>query len=117
MATGLMYNTGPPAEFKACIDNIVRVGCTFGFDRSRRGSPYWPFLAEHGKRLVVLSSRGDYGYSEGECIHHLNHVEPSARTAFRYLGIIDFASITCADAEVDALVERLLATVPLPEAA
>jgi FMN-dependent NADH-azoreductase len=128
-----MYNFGPPAQFKAYIDNIVRVGRTFGFDRSRPGAPYWPLLSEHGKRLVVLSSRGDYGYGEGERIHHLNHVEPSVRTAFRYLGITAFesiaseydefaderlqASLARADAEVDALVERLAAAVALPEAA
>lgn len=35
-----MYNFGPPAQFKAWIDNIVRVGRTFGFDRSREGTPY-----------------------------------------------------------------------------
>jgi FMN-dependent NADH-azoreductase len=128
-----MYNFGPPAQFKAYIDNIVRVGRTFGFDRSRPGDPYWPLLAEHGKRLVVLSSRGDYGYGEGERIQHLNHVEPSVRTPFRYLGITAFeavaaeydefadehlqASLACAEAEVDALVERLVAAVALPEAA
>jgi FMN-dependent NADH-azoreductase len=128
-----MYNFGPPAPFKAYIDNVVRVGRTFGFDRSRSGDPYWPLLTEHGKRLVVLSSRGDYGYNESERIHHLNHVESSVRTAFRYLGITAFesiaseydefaderlqASLARADAEVDALVERLVATVMLPKAA
>lgn len=60
-----MYNFGPPAPFKAYIDNIVRVGRTFGFDRSRGKEPYWPLLADAGKRLVVLSSRGDYGYQPG----------------------------------------------------
>src|SRR5690625_2631916 len=30
-----MYNFGVPAGFKAWIDNIVRVGRTFGFDRAR----------------------------------------------------------------------------------
>src|SRR5690606_26031124 len=50
-----MYNFGPPAQFKAYIDNIVRVGRTFGFDRSRQGEPYWPLLAGAGKRRVILS--------------------------------------------------------------
>jgi len=128
-----MYNFGPPAQFKAYIDNIVRVGRTFGFDRSRPGDPYWPLLSEHGKRLVILSSRGDYGYGEGERIEHLNHVEASIRTAFRYLGITAFesiaveydefaderlqASLARAESEIDALVERLVAAVALPEAA
>lgn len=120
-----MYNFGPPAQFKAYIDNIVRVGRTFGFDRSRPGEPYWPLLADAGKRLVILSSRGDYGYDEGERIHHLNHVERSVRTAFRYLGITEVesvaveydefgderlrASLARADMAVDRLVDRLLA--------
>jgi FMN-dependent NADH-azoreductase len=36
-----MYNFSVPAQFKAYIDNIVRVGRTFGFDRARPGEPYW----------------------------------------------------------------------------
>jgi FMN-dependent NADH-azoreductase len=118
-----MYNFAPPAQFKAYIDNIVRVGRTFGFDRSREGDPYWPLLADAGKRLVILSSRGDYGYQHGGRIEDRNHVEPSIRTAFAYIGVTDvhgvaveydeFAderladSIRQAEAAVDALVSRL----------
>ncbi|WP_256078990.1 FMN-dependent NADH-azoreductase [Massilia sp. YIM B04103] len=118
-----MYNFGPPAQFKAYIDNIVRVGRTFGFDRSRPGDPYWPLLAEAGKKLVILSSRGDHGYGEGERVAAINHVEPSLRTAFGYMGIresfgaaIEYdefgderlaQSIARAEADVDGLVLRL----------
>ncbi len=118
-----MYNFGPPAQFKAYIDNIVRVGRTFGFDRSRHGEPYWPLLADAGKRLVILSSRGDYGYEAGQRIANRNHVEASVSTAFAYIGITDvqgvaieydeFAdhrladSIRRAEAEVDALAAAL----------
>lgn len=116
-----MYNFNVPAQFKAYIDNIVRVGLTFGFDRSRPGEPYWPLLSEQRKRLVILSSRGDYGYAGR--IQHLNHVEPSIRTAFAYIGITDvhsvaieydefggerlFDSIATAEAAVDTLVAQL----------
>jgi FMN-dependent NADH-azoreductase len=119
-----MYNFGVPAQFKAYIDNIVRVGRTFGFDRSRPGEPYWPMLAEAGKKLVTLSSRGDFGYGRGERLAHMNHVEPSIRTAFGYIGITDVesvaieydefaderlkASVELAERQVDALVDRLL---------
>ena len=118
-----MYNFGPPAQFKAYIDTIVRVGKTFGFDRSRAGDPYWPLLAEHGKRLVILSSRGDSGYEPGERIADRNHVEASVRTAFAYIGITQswsvaveydefgderlLASIERAEQEVDRLLQRL----------
>lgn len=118
-----MYNFGPPAQFKAYIDNIVRVGRTFGFDRDRQGEPYWPLLADAGKRLVILSSRGDFGYQPGGRLGGRNHVEASIRTAFAYIGVTDvhgaaveydeFAdhrlaeSIRQAEARVDALVLRL----------
>jgi FMN-dependent NADH-azoreductase len=118
-----MYNFGPPAQFKAYIDNIVRAGKTFGFDRSRAGDPYWPLLAEQGKRLVILSSRGDYGYDAGERIADRNHVEESVRTAFAYMGITQswsvaveydefgderlLASLAKAEQDVDRLVTKL----------
>jgi FMN-dependent NADH-azoreductase len=81
-----MYNFAPPAHFKAHIDNIVRVGQTFGFDRSRDGEPYWPLLADQNKRLV-LCARGDSGYATGDRLGHMNHVEASIRTAVAYIGI------------------------------
>lgn len=84
-----MYNFGPPAQFKAWLDNIVRVGRTFGFDRSRAGAPYWPLLADAGKQLVILSSRGDFGYHPGQRLEGVNHVERSVRSVFGYLGVTD----------------------------
>jgi FMN-dependent NADH-azoreductase len=88
-----MYNFNVPAQFKAYIDNIVRVGRTFGFDRSRAGEPYWPLLDHMEKTLVILSSRGDFGYGSPERLASMNHVEPSIRTAFGYIGITDVHSI------------------------
>lgn len=116
-----MYNFGMPSTLKAWIDNVVRVGRTFGFDRSRAGEPYWPLLADPGKRLVLLSSRGDHGYDDR--LLDSNHVEAGVITPLRYIGIrsvdrvaIEYdefaderlhASIASAEAEVDALVLRL----------
>lgn len=123
-----MYNFGPPAQFKAYIDNIVRVGRTFGFDRKRPGEPYWPLLDGMGKRLVILSSRGDFGYGEGGRIAERNHVEASIRSAFAYIGVTEMhgaaveydefsdmrleASLQQAEAEVGALVLQLSAKAP-----
>ena len=118
-----MYNFGMPSTLKAWIDNIVRVGRTFGFDRSRGGEPYWPLLADQRKHAVLLSSRGDYGYAPGECLASENHVEAGVMTPLRYIGIdnvdcvaIEYdefaderlhASIADAEVAVDSLVERL----------
>ena len=122
-----MYNFGMPSTLKAWIDNIVRVGRTFGFDRSRVGEPYWPLLADQRKRLVLLSSRGDYGYDPGERLAADNHVEAGVMTPLRYIGIdtvdcvaIEYdefaderlrASIAQAEGAVDALVQRLAVEV------
>lgn len=119
-----MYNFGVPAPLKAWIDNVVRVGRTFGFDRSREGAPYWPLLAP-GKQLVVLSARGDGGYGLGGPLADANLVEASLRVPLAYIGISDFwsvaaewdefgddrivTSVRAAEAEIDVLVSRLAA--------
>lgn len=117
-----MYNFGIPSNLKAWIDNIVRVGRTFGFDRSRQGAPYWPMLAP-GKKLLVLAARGDGGYGPGGPLADSNLVEASVRVPLAYIGVSDFgsiavewdefadervaASLAAAEAQVDALVDRL----------
>jgi FMN-dependent NADH-azoreductase len=120
-----MYNFGPPAQLKAWIDNIVRVGLTFGFDRAREGEPYWPMLAGQGKTLVILTARGDHGYDAGERIADLELVIPSLAKPLAYLGVTDTrtvaveydefaddrlaASLRDAEASVDALAKRIVA--------
>jgi FMN-dependent NADH-azoreductase len=86
-----MYNFGMPSTMKAYIDNIVRVGRTFGFDRSRPDDPYSPML--NAKRLVILSARGDYGYAPGQRIAHVNHVEPHLEPVFAFLGVTELHSV------------------------
>ena len=121
-----MYNFSVPAQFKAYIDNIVRVGRTFGFDRARGAVPYWPMLADAGKRMVLLGARGDHGYDPGGRIAHLNHTESSVRSVFGYIGITEVveAAVECdefggeqlaqslrrAEEAVDRLVDQLIGT-------
>ncbi|NIY75968.1 NAD(P)H dehydrogenase [Thalassospira sp. HF15] len=83
-----MYNFGMPAQMKAWVDNIVRVGRTFGFDRARGDVPYWPLVTDN-KSVVVLSARGDYGYDPKGRIAHMNHVEGGVFTPLQYIGISD----------------------------
>jgi FMN-dependent NADH-azoreductase len=99
-----------PAQFKAYIDNIVRVGRTFGFDRSRDGEPYWPMVPP-GKHLVVLSSRGDFGYDHGGRHEKSNHVEPGIQTPFAYIGITQMHAVAVeydefADERLQASLDR-----------
>ena len=113
-----MYNFGIPSTMKADIHNIVRVGRTFGFDRSRPDDPYSP--TPNGKRLVILSARGDYGYAPGERMAHVNYVEPHLKSVFAFLGVNkkhwvaveydEFADdrLTRSLAEAEGAVERLV---------
>lgn len=87
-----MYNFGVPSTLKAWIDNVVRVGRTFGFDRTREGNPYWPMLPE-GKRAVIISARGDGGYDEGGPLGELNLVERSLTIPLHYIGISNVSLI------------------------
>lgn len=127
-----MYNFGVPAQFKAYIDNIVRVGRTFGFDRTRAGEPYWP-LVPPGRTLVVLSSRGDHGYGPGGRLAHMNNVERGIAAPFAYIGITDMRSVAvefdefadarlktslaAAECAVDALVDEMTARLERERAA
>jgi FMN-dependent NADH-azoreductase len=119
-----MYNFGVPSPLKAWIDNVVRVGRTFGFDRTREGPPYWPMLPP-GKKLIMLSSRGDGGYGPGGPLAGANLVEASLRVPLAYIGITDASAIAVewdefvddrvadslrkAEADIDRLVSSLTA--------
>ena len=117
-----MYNFSVPSSLKAWIDNIVRVGRTFGFDRAREGEPYWPLLSEKGMTAVVVTSRGDFGYADR--IRDRELVLPVISTALAYIGITDVrqvaveydefggdllsASFARAEADLDVLATRLI---------
>ncbi len=81
-----LYNYGLPASLKAWIDQIVRPGETFSFDLERGDFPIRSTLI--GKSLVVLSSRGEFGFEPGGIRDGWNHLNSHLRTvATRLLGI------------------------------
>lgn len=80
-----MYNYGMPATLKAWFDQMIRVGRTFSFDLARSDAPIEPMLS--GKRLVVLSSRGEFGFAPGGVRAEMNHLDPHLATVGRYIGV------------------------------
>ena len=81
-----LYNYGLPASLKAWIDQVVRPGETFSFDLQRGDFPIQSTLS--GKSLVVLSSRGEFGFEPGGIRDGWNHLNPHLQTiATRLLGI------------------------------
>lgn len=80
-----MYNYGLPAALKAWIDQVARIGRTFSFDLARGDQPIEPML--NGKTLVVLSSRGEFGFAPGGPRAHLNLFDPHLAACAHYLGV------------------------------
>lgn len=80
-----MYNYGLPGVLKAWLDQVIRIGGTFTFDLARGDWPIEPIM--QGKRLVVLSSRGEFGFAPGGERELLNQFDPHLATCARYLGV------------------------------
>jgi len=86
-----MYNFGMPAPLKAWVDQIVRVGRTFAFDPGDPAQPYRPLLG--GKKLVLVTSRGDRGFGEGGRLAHMNHLDAHVDTVLRFVGVERVATV------------------------
>ena len=80
-----MYNYGMPSALKAWIDHVARIGKTFSFDLARGDTPIEPILS--GKRLVVLSARGEFGFAPGGVRAHLNALDPALAACAHYFGV------------------------------
>ncbi|WCN09572.1 FMN-dependent NADH-azoreductase [Marinomonas mediterranea] len=89
--TSPMYNYGMPAALKAWFDQIMRVNKTFSFDLSRGDYPIEPILS--GKTVVLLSSCGEFGFSEAEERAHLNYLTGHIQLLSKYLGATDFYEV------------------------
>ena len=80
-----MYNYGMPSALKAWFDQVIRVGRTFSFDLARGDWPLEPLLS--GKRMVVLSARGEFGFQPRGIRAGWNHLDPHIATCAAYLGV------------------------------
>jgi FMN-dependent NADH-azoreductase len=80
-----MYNYGMPSALKSWFDKVIRIGKTFTFDLARGDFPLEPVMG--GKTLVVLSSRGEFGFGPGGVRESMNHLETHIFTCAHYLGV------------------------------
>ena len=89
-----MYNYGAPAALKGWIDQVARIGRTFSFDLSRGDVPIEPILS--GKKLVVLSARGEFGFAPGGIRAHMNALDPAIAACAHYFSVArgDIETIT-----------------------
>jgi FMN-dependent NADH-azoreductase len=91
-----MYNFSIPSAFKAYIDQIVRIGRTFGFEPENSANPYKPLVL--GKKMFIIAARGGSGFGSGGQYEQLNYQTPYLTTIFGFIGITD---ITFIDVEYD----------------
>lgn len=85
-----MYNFNVPSGLKAYIDQIIRPGVTFGYDRAK-SPPQTPLVV--GKRLVLVTARGGGGYGPGEPAESMNFETPYLKAAFGWIGLTDVACV------------------------
>jgi FMN-dependent NADH-azoreductase len=79
------YNYGMPAALKAWFDQVIRIRRTFRFDSAEKTWPLSPMLS--GKKLVLLSSSGEFGFHPNGLREDWEHLEPHVRTCAHYLGV------------------------------
>lgn len=77
-----MYNHSVPSNFKAYIDNVVRVGRTFTFDKE---TLTFGGLATGKKSLLINPSAGNY--NPGMPMATMDFCEPYVRAVFHFIGI------------------------------
>lgn len=80
-----MYNYGMPSSLKAWFDQVIRINKTFSFDLDRGDYPLRPIMS--GKTLVILTSSGEFGFTNGGEREHMNHLVPHIKTCAFYLGV------------------------------
>lgn len=86
-----MYNFSIPSALKAYIDQIVRVGRTFAFESRNGANHYEPLVL--GKKMFIITARGDSGFGPGERNEKMNHQDPYLSTIFGFIGITDITFI------------------------
>ncbi|EDY83742.1 Flavodoxin-like fold subfamily [Verrucomicrobiia bacterium DG1235] len=80
-----MHNYGVPAALKAWVDQVVRIGEIFSFDLERGDFPLEPILS--GKRMVTLTSSGEFGFTGNGIRADWNHLHPHIEVVSRYFGV------------------------------
>jgi len=99
-----MHNFSVPSGLKAWIDQIVRVGVTFDHTLDNGVAQYQPLV--QGKKALIITSRGGFGFGPGGELEAMNHADTLLRTVLGFIGITD---VTVVAAEGEESAERSFA--------
>lgn len=81
LITAPMYNFSVPANLKAWIDQIVRIGKTFSYENGAFGG------LVKTRTAYVCCAYGAAGYSEGGAFRAANFLEPYLDFLLKFLGV------------------------------
>ena len=87
-----MYNWSIPSGLKSYIDQIMRINETWKFRSGKPDGDYVGLL--RGKKLFILSSRGDTGYGENEKNGYMNFQTTYLKFIFGMMGVKDITIIS-----------------------
>lgn len=99
-----MYNFSIPSALKAWIDQVIRVGRTFDLLLDNGVAHYQPLV--HGKKALIITSRGGQGFGPGGEFAAMNHAEPLLRATLGFMGIDDVQVVAAEGEESDPQVFR-----------
>jgi FMN-dependent NADH-azoreductase len=83
-----MYNWSIPSGFKAYIDQILRIGKTWGHDKDHKH-----IGLVHNKKLFLFFTRGGNGYELGGMNAFKNFQTPYVKFVFEMMGISDISEV------------------------
>lgn len=101
-----IYNFGVPAQLKAWIDQIVRVGRTFAFAPGSN-PPYVALL--RSKPVLVVVAAGNAGLFPGQPLGHFNLLEPQLVNALGFIGLTNVEFVRASLPEGDESARQALA--------
>ncbi|CAI8968208.1 FMN-dependent NADH:quinone oxidoreductase 1 [Pseudomonas sp. IT-196MI5] len=96
-----MHNFSVPSGLKAWIDQVVRIGVTFDHTLDNGVAQYQPLV--QGKKALIITSRGGFGFGPGGELETMNHADKLLRTVLGFIGITD---VTVVAAEGEESAER-----------
>ncbi|MCW7540974.1 NAD(P)H-dependent oxidoreductase [Aquabacterium sp. A7-Y] len=93
-----MYNFSVPSGLKAWVDQVVRFHRTVDMLMQDGALTYRPLV--HGKRALIVTTRGGHGFGPGGDNEAMNHADPWLRTALGFIGIED-VQVVAAEGDED----------------
>lgn len=93
-----MYNYSVPSGLKAWVDQIIRKDRTVRIVQKGGQFDYQPMV--HGKRVIVVTTRGGTGFGPGGPYAQMNHADTWLRDVLAFIGMTDLEVLAAESDEI-----------------